>query len=339
MRSSEKTIYLLAGLIILALGIVACGPAQDPEFEAATATARAEGVPDEEQEEVSRDASDEVEESEGELAEAEADEAVSVPEDAENAEFDVYAGLGEAGFETTDSGLQFAILEQGDGEQPEAGQVVAVHYTGWLEDGTSFDSSVERGEPISFAIGRQMVIPGWDEGIALLQVGGKARLIIPSDLAYGEAGRPGIPPNSTLIFDVELVDISEGAPESPTEIDPDDYVVSDTGLQYYDMVEGDGAALEEGQVATMHFTVWLEDGTFVDSSLNRNQPIQMIVGGGQNIPGWEEGLLSMQVGGQRQMIIPSELAFGEEGAGGGFIPPNAVLILELEVLDAQDAPQ
>ena len=89
----------------------------------------------------------------------------------------------------------------------------------------------------------------------------------------------------------------------------------------------------------MHYTVWLEDGTLVDSSLDRDQPIQMLVGGGQNIPGWEEGLMSMNVGGKRQMVIPSELAFGEEGAGNGFIPPNAVLILELEVLDAESAPQ
>ncbi len=339
MRSREKKVYLIVGIIILALGLVACGPAQDPEFEAATATARAEGVSGEEQEDVQDEDPDEVEESESEPAEAEVDQEASAIEDVESADFDVYAGLGEAGFETTDSGLQYAILEEGDGEQPDDGQVVAVHYTGWLEDGTSFDSSVDRGQPISFALGRRMVIPGWDEGIALLKVGDKARLVIPSDLAYGEAGRPGIPPNSTLVFDVELVSVSEGAPEAPTEIDPDDYVVSDTGLQYFDMVVGDGPELEEGQVATMHFSVWLEDGTFIDSSLNSNQPIQMLVGGGQNIPGWEEGLLGMRVDGKRQVIIPSELAFGEAGAGGGIIPPNAVLILELEVLDAQDPAQ
>ena len=333
MKLREMKIYLSIGIILLTLGLVACGPAQDPGDEAATATAKAEGIPAEEQEEAQES------EAVSEAVEVVAPEQPSVPEVSQGEEFDVYAGLGAGGFETTGSGLQIAILEEGDGETPESGQLVAVHYTGWLEDGTSFDSSVERGEPITFALDRQMVIPGWDEGIGMLQVGDTARLIIPSDLAYGEAGRPGIPPNATLVFDVQLLDISEGAPESPTEVDAADYVLSDSGLQYHDLTVGDGPALEEGQVATIHFTVWLEDGTIADSSLDRGQPIQMLVGGGQNIPGWEEGLMSMRVGGQRQMIIPSELAFGEEGAGGGFIPPNTVLILQLEVLDAQSPPQ
>ena len=335
MKLEETKIYIVIGIFLLALGLVACGPAQDPELEAATATARAEGAPAEEPEAEAETESEAV----SEAAEEEASEQSSEPQESEAEEFDIYAGLSESEFETTESGLQYAILEQGDGEQAQTGQVVAVHYTGWLEDGNSFDSSSNRGEPISFALGQGMVIPGWDEGIAMLNVGDKARLIIPGDLAYGEAGGPGIPPNATLIFDVELVSVSEGAPESPTEVDPGDYTVTDSGLQYYDLVEGDGPALEEGQMAIMHFSVWLDDGSFVDSSLNRGQPIPMIVGGGQNIPGWEEGLMSMNVGGVRQMIIPPELAFGEAGAGGGIIPPNATLVLELEVIEAQNPPQ
>jgi peptidylprolyl isomerase len=334
-KRKETSIYLGLGIIVLALGLVACGPAQDPDFEAATATARAEGVPAEEPEAEVESESEAVNES----AEETAPEEPSEPQAPEGGDFDLYAGLSESEFETTESGLQYTILDQGDGEQAQPGQVVAVHYTGWLEDGNSFDSSVDRGEPFSFALGQGMVIPGWDEGVAMLHVGDKARLIIPSDLAYGEAGRPGIPPDSTLIFDVELVSISEGASESPAEVDQDDYTVTDSGLQYYDLVEGDGPALEEGQLALMHFSVWLDDGTFVDSSLNRGQPIPMLVGGGQNIPGWEEGLMSMNVGGMRQMIIPAGLAFGEAGAGGGIIPPNATLLLELEVIEVQNPSQ
>lgn len=334
MKRTETSIFMLIGILLLALGLVACGPAQDPENEAATATTRAEGVPTEEPVEEPESESETVSED----VEAAAPEEPPVSSASEGEEFDVYAGLGEDNFETTASGLQYVILEQGDGEQPEPGQVVSVHYTGWLEDGTSFDSSVSRGEPISFALDQGMVIPGWDEGISLLHVGDKARLVIPSDLAYGEAGRPGIPSNATLIFDVELVGVSEGAPESPVAVDPDDYEVSDSGLQYFDFVESDGPQLEEGQLATMHFTIWLEDGTLIDSSLNHGTPIQMIVGGGQTFPGWEEGILDMRVGAQRQIVIPPELAFGEEGAG-DVIPPNAVLILEVEVLEAQDPPQ
>ena len=108
----------------------------------------------------------------------------------------------------TGSGLEYIEVEAGTGAQAEAGRNVSVHYTGKFQDGKVFDSSVPRGEPIAFQLGKGKVIKGWDEGIALMKVGGKAQLIIPPDLAYGERGAGGvIPPNATLVFDVELVDV------------------------------------------------------------------------------------------------------------------------------------
>lgn len=108
----------------------------------------------------------------------------------------------------TASGLMYIMQQQGQGDFPAAGKTVSVHYTGTLVDGTKFDSSYDRGQPIEFPLGQGRVIKGWDEGIALLKKGGKAKLIIPYYLGYGEQGYPPvIPPKSTLLFDVELVDI------------------------------------------------------------------------------------------------------------------------------------
>lgn len=108
----------------------------------------------------------------------------------------------------TQSGLDFIEVEEGKGKKAEAGKTVAVHYTGKFQDGRVFDSSVSRGEPIEFKLGAGQVIRGWDEGISMMRVGGKAQLIIPPDLAYGESGAGGvIPPNATLVFDVELVSV------------------------------------------------------------------------------------------------------------------------------------
>ncbi len=109
---------------------------------------------------------------------------------------------------TTDSGLKYIDITEGDGASPEKGQMVTVHYTGTLENGSKFDSSKDRNQPFTFKIGVGQVIKGWDEGVASMKVGGRRTLIIPSDLGYGPRGAGGvIPPNATLIFDVELLSV------------------------------------------------------------------------------------------------------------------------------------
>jgi FKBP-type peptidyl-prolyl cis-trans isomerase FkpA len=111
---------------------------------------------------------------------------------------------------TTDTGLRYSDLETGSGETVTGrGQTIIVHYTGWLEDGTKFDSSRDRNEPFSFPLECNYVIKGWDEGVKGMQVGGKRRLVIPPELGYGARGAGGvIPPNATLVFEIELLEIS-----------------------------------------------------------------------------------------------------------------------------------
>lgn len=112
------------------------------------------------------------------------------------------------GVKTTASGLQYKVITEGSGESPKTTDIVKVNYEGKLIDGTVFDSSYERGEPIEFPLGQ--VIKGWTEGVQLMKKGAKYEFYIPSDLAYGEAGNPGIEPNSTLLFTVELLDFKAG---------------------------------------------------------------------------------------------------------------------------------
>jgi peptidylprolyl isomerase len=111
---------------------------------------------------------------------------------------------------TTPSGLAYEDVVVGTGPSPKTGRMVKVHYTGTLQDGTKFDSSVDRGQPFAFIIGVGQVIPGWDEGVMGMKVGGKRKLVIPPQLGYGDAGAGGvIPPNATLLFDVELLDAQQ----------------------------------------------------------------------------------------------------------------------------------
>jgi peptidylprolyl isomerase len=112
---------------------------------------------------------------------------------------------------TTESGLRYLDATVGAGRRPQPGQYLVVHYTGWLTDGSTFDSSWNRGQPFIFPVGQGLVIAGWEEGVAGMRVGGQRRLIIPPELGYGSAGPGGglIPPDTTLIFDVELLDIRD----------------------------------------------------------------------------------------------------------------------------------
>jgi peptidylprolyl isomerase len=121
-------------------------------------------------------------------------------------------------------------------------------------------------------------------------------------------------------------------PSGPTAVSEADYTVTASGLKYYDMEIGSGPMTQVGVTVDVHYTGWLTDGRLFDSSIPEGTPLSFVLGQGQVIQGWEEGLLAMQVGTRRQLVIPPDLAYGEAGAGNGAIPPNATLIFEVELL-------
>ena len=230
---------------------------------------------------------------------------------------------------TTESGLQYTDITSGEDIQAEEGNTVITHYTIWVqgEDEDTFVFSSSFSQPLTFVIGSgNIVFPGWDEGVTGMKLGGKRFLVIPPDLALGE-------PNSTLVMEIELVDLT--VPPKMSEVYEDDYATTESGLKYYDFEVGDGATPEAGQTVIVHYTGWLDDGTMFDSSVERGQPFPFVLGEGNVIAGWDEGLASMNVGGKRQLVIPPELGYGETGAG-GVIPPNATLIFEVELLEIQE---
>ncbi len=236
--------------------------------------------------------------------------------------------------ETTDSGLQYIDTVVGDGESPKQGDKVVVHYTGKLEDGTKFDSSIDRNRPFEFTIGVGQVIRGWDEGVMSMRVGGKRTLTIPSELAYGERGAGKvIPPNATLVFDVELIEIKEMYVDTDFSL-PGKEINTESGLRMIEHVAGSGDKPKSGQSVSVHYRGYLPDNTQFDSSHDRGKPFVFNVGEGRVIKGWDEAILDMNVGSKRTLIIPPELGYGTRGAGRS-IPPNATLIFEVELIDAK----
>ena len=223
------------------------------------------------------------------------------------------------GATTTKSGLKYFILEKGDGEKPKKGDMVSVHYTGLFLDGTKFDSSVDRGTPFEFHLGAGRVIKGWDEGVALLNIGDKAKFIIPPDLAYGSRGAGGvIPPNATLIFEVELIAIDKPFKDFDFEIYAEEKQ-SDLGFSYIDHILGMGNTPKIGELVEIHYTQKLEDGTKLDSSHDRNQTFKFDLGNPGIPPALNDGISSMAVGGKRTIKFFIEQA-------------NANLIFEVELI-------
>jgi peptidylprolyl isomerase len=246
--------------------------------------------------------------------------------------FALWSCNGDNGTTVTEDGLEITDTKVGSGAEAQDGDFLTIHFRGTLEDGQVFESTFEREEPIVVQVGAgQLPIKGWDDGMKGMREGGKRSLVIPPELAFGEEGIPGfIPGGENIYMDIELVSIMK--PPTPWDYDQTALQTTDSGLQYYVHEDGSGEKPEAGDMVSVHYSGYLEDGTMFDSSKLRNQTFQFQVGQGQVIPGWDEGLLDMSVGEKRTLVIPPELGYGEQGAG-QVIPPNATIIFDVELID------
>ena len=219
----------------------------------------------------------------------------------------------------------------GSGEVVGAGDLIEVMYVGvLLETGAEFDASWDRNQTFFVPIGVGAVIPGWDQGLLGMREGGRRLLVIPPDLGYGAAGAgSAIPANATLLFAVDLVGIvNVSVPAIPS--------VSAVGteLEVEDLLVGDGDAVEPGDTVSVHYLGSLVDGTVFDTSWNRGRPFTTQIGVGMVIQGWDQGIIGMREGGRRLLKVPSDLAYGETGAGAS-IGPNTPLIFVVDLLRIQ----
>lgn len=251
------------------------------------------------------------------------------------------------GLKEVSAGVKMRDLKDGTGEPCPPGAAVKMHYTGWLEDGTVFDSTREgakaKGVPADFKLNG--LIKGWQEGIPGMKKGGVRKLVISPDKGYGAKGAgTAIPGGATLIFEVELVDFTPGAPAGNVVSGPGQPMPSDgsnggtedpglkdigEGLKIRDLKEGSGDPVKEGATVTIHYTGWTTDGNVFDSSHKRGEPMTSSLR--RLVAGWQKGIPGMKPGGVRKLVIPAALGYGEEGSPPN-IPGGATIIFEVEMI-------
>jgi peptidylprolyl isomerase len=234
----------------------------------------------------------------------------------------------------TVSGLASKVLTPGTGKtHPGPTDQVKVHYTGWTKGGQMFDSSVTRGEPITFPLNG--VIPGWTEGLQLMVAGEKRRLWIPAALAYGDHPRAGAPAGD-LVFDVELLDVIVAPKPPPVPEDvkaaPASAKKTASGLAYRVLSPGSGFAHPTAESnVIVNYSGWTTDGKMFDSSIPRGQPARFRLG--NVIKGWTEGVQLMTKGEKARFWIPGNLAYGDKPTRPG--APAGTLVFDIELLDFQ----
>lgn len=230
---------------------------------------------------------------------------------------------------TTKSGLKYCVLAAGkpDGVRPKPGDLVRCNYTGWTTDGKIFDASMRHGGAAKFTVGQ--LIAGWNEALELMTAGARWKLTIPPDIAYGERGAGSdIPPNATLIFELELLEVI-AMPRFTAPVAAAQKTTA-SGLKYEVLAAGAGAAAAEGESVEIRYAFWNTSGKLIDCTERSGQKLQMQPAD-MPLPCLKEAVAMMPAGAVWRLEAPAALGFGARGAGPD-LPANSVSIWEIEVL-------
>lgn len=252
-----------------------------------------------------------------------------------------------------ESGLSYVDEKTGEGREVKEGDLVVIHFAAWkLNDSThSFEnwqndstknsfriaSSYESNQTMKYIVGSEQFVKGSDEGFIGMKSGGKRTIIIPSELAYGQEGFGPIPPNTSIKLLLEVLEVKEPIVAEMWDVDSTLFKETESGLKYAIIQEGNEPSVEKGNIVSVHYSGFLSDGTLFDSSVERDEPFSLLVGMGQVIPGWDEGLALLKQGSKARFIIPPALGYGERDLG--VIPPNSTLIFDVEILEVKDHQQ
>lgn len=236
----------------------------------------------------------------------------------------------------TETGLKYKITKQGEGEYPNAGDKVWVHYYTKLTNDSLFDTSIERG-PLEVYLGQGQLIKGWEEGLKLIKPGGSILLIIPPKLAYGSQEFHGLPANSTLICEINLLQVNKGKKIEPFDITNLQPKKTPEGITYYCIKQGQGENAKIEDNAYIHYSGFLPNGSIFDSSVKKGAPVHIITGINQLFEGFDIALKLMNKGSKYRFIIPHKLAYNTKGYGNA-VPPNTNITLDIELVDLKTPP-
>jgi peptidylprolyl isomerase len=254
---------------------------------------------------------------------------------ASRAESKPAAGAEDPNVKTTRSGLKYVVLSPGEpgGKSPRGNDIVKMYYTGSVLGGGKFTEAQPPAMP--FMVGLKDIVPGWSEGVQLMTPGAKFRLTIPPNLGFGKRAVRGIPPDSTLIIEVDLISFEDRTPSANppfTPVDDTKLIGTASGLKYRVVKQGTGATPKTGSTVTMHGALWLSDGKLVSASYESGRPETFKVGG-PAIAGWTEGIQLMKEGSTYVFVIPPSLTTGATDPTK--IPPGATLVWHIDLIKVE----